>query len=48
MGSYGGGDAYQVSRTDQYSSEQVNAYLVVVPTQDGRSVLFLWNRNPQG
>jgi hypothetical protein len=47
-GSYGGGSVYAVSRTDQYPpNEQVTRYLVLVPTQDNRTIIFVWDRNPQ-
>jgi len=46
VGSYGSGNTYQITRTDQYTSEQVTGYVVVVPTKDGRTAIFLWDRRP--
>lgn len=47
-GSYGGGTLYEVSRTDQATPPKtVTVYLVLVPTTDNRTILFLWDRAPQ-
>ncbi|NEQ28308.1 MAG: hypothetical protein F6K28_56865, partial [Microcoleus sp. SIO2G3] len=43
---YGGGETYQITRIDQGTNQQVSAYMVLVPTPDGRTVLFLLNRLP--
>lgn len=47
QGTYGGGTAYEVSRTDPYLNETVTKYLVLVPTIDNtKTFVFVWDRPP--